>query len=183
LPYRRPTEQRDEVPAFHSITLSAICWRCNGTLIPSALAVLRLMTSSNLLGCKTGKPAGLATLEDARALPSDFHLRVVATLCVRIRRRCASPNMIMWSRLCLLQTWRPINLVISGALRARVLCIDYRLAPEYPFPAAIEDVTAVYRWIRSALTPPASTTISSVPRGGGGTRCAKRTTRRRTSSI
>jgi len=39
-----------------------------------------------------------------RTLPSGFHLWVLAILCVRIsRRRCASPNTIMWLRLCLLQ--------------------------------------------------------------------------------
>jgi hypothetical protein len=29
----------------HSITSSAICWRCTGTSMPNAFAVLRLMTS------------------------------------------------------------------------------------------------------------------------------------------
>jgi acetyl esterase/lipase len=39
-------------------------------------------------------------------------------------------------------TWR-----VADAARAQVLCIDYRLAPEHPFPAAIEDATAAYRWL------------------------------------
>ena len=47
----------------HSITSSAICWRWSGTSRPSALAVLRLITSSNLVGCSTGKSAGLAPLK------------------------------------------------------------------------------------------------------------------------
>src|SRR5262245_31499754 len=47
---------------FYSITSSASCWRCKGTSRPSALAVLRLIASSNLVGCITGKSAGLAPL-------------------------------------------------------------------------------------------------------------------------
>ena len=39
-------------------------------------------------------------------------------------------------------TWR-----IADAARAHVLCIDYRLAPEHPFPAAPEDAVKAYRWL------------------------------------
>jgi acetyl esterase/lipase len=46
-------------------------------------------------------------------------------------------------------TWR-----IADVTGARVLCIDYRLAPEHPFPAAIEDVTAAYRWLIAECAEP-----------------------------
>ena len=46
----------------HSSTRSAIASRPGGNVIPSALAVLRLMTNSNLVGCRTGRSAGLAPL-------------------------------------------------------------------------------------------------------------------------
>src|SRR5262249_61943053 len=42
-------------PPHHSITSSAICWRCTGTSRPSALAVLRLITNSYLVGACTGR--------------------------------------------------------------------------------------------------------------------------------
>src|SRR5215813_10569710 len=58
----RAAKQRDELATLHSITSSASCWRCKGTSRPSALAVLRLVTSSNLVGCMTGRSAGFSPL-------------------------------------------------------------------------------------------------------------------------
>src|SRR5262249_27538799 len=48
--HRRAAEQRDEVAPPHSITSSARASRLSGTVRPSALAVLRLITSSYLVG-------------------------------------------------------------------------------------------------------------------------------------
>ena len=56
---RRAAEKRDELaPLHHSITSSARSRNGSGMFRPSALAVVRLMTSSNLVGCSTGMSAG-----------------------------------------------------------------------------------------------------------------------------
>jgi len=46
----------------YSITSSARASSCGGTVRPSAFAVFRLMVSSNLVGCITGKSAGFSPL-------------------------------------------------------------------------------------------------------------------------
>src|SRR5262249_38943433 len=60
-PRRRSAEKRDELAALHhSITSSDSASNLSGISRPSAFAVLRLITNSNLVGCSTGKSAGLA---------------------------------------------------------------------------------------------------------------------------
>src|SRR5262249_5704957 len=59
---RRAAEQRDEVAALHSITSSARASTDAGISRPSALAVLRLITRSYLVGACTGRSAGLSPL-------------------------------------------------------------------------------------------------------------------------
>src|SRR5262249_25139308 len=59
-PSRRAAEQRDERAALHSITLSVRASSVGETSRPSALAVIRLMTKSNLVGCSTGISPGFA---------------------------------------------------------------------------------------------------------------------------
>jgi acetyl esterase/lipase len=45
--------------------------------------------------------------------------------------------------------------------------VDYRLAPEYPFPAAIEDVTKAYRWLIKSGTQPHQIIMGGDSSGGG----------------
>src|SRR5262249_39630888 len=63
-PRRRAAEQRDELAAphlgGHSITSSASASNRSGTSMPSAFAVLRLITNSNFVDCWDGKSAGRA---------------------------------------------------------------------------------------------------------------------------
>src|SRR5262249_46011147 len=58
-------DERDEIATLHSITSSASCWSCQGTSRPSALAVFRLMTNSNFVGCWIGSSSGLDAVDVA----------------------------------------------------------------------------------------------------------------------
>src|SRR6266511_2633705 len=55
----------------HSITSSAMASTPGGKVRPSALAVFRLMTNSNLVGCKTGRSAGFR-LEDPAGVGAEL---------------------------------------------------------------------------------------------------------------
>jgi monoterpene epsilon-lactone hydrolase len=50
----------------------------------------------------------------------------------------------------------------------RVLFPEYRLAPEHPFPAAVDDVRAVWRWLRTDLSVSARSIAVAGDSAGGG---------------
>jgi acetyl esterase/lipase len=50
---------------------------------------------------------------------------------------------------------------------ARVLSVDYRLAPEHPFPAAVEDALAAYEALLRDGTDPAGIVLAGESAGGG----------------
>lgn len=66
-----------------------------------------------------------------------------------------------------LKTHRDLMGRISRAAQARVLGLDYRLAPEHPFPAAVEDALAGYRFLLDQGLRPARTAIAGDSAGGG----------------
>ena len=67
---------------------------------------------------------------------------------------------------CGLDTHRPVVAAISRRAQARVLSVDYRLAPEHPCPAAVEDALAWYRDVLSD-TPAAQIVLAGDSAGGG----------------
>jgi acetyl esterase/lipase len=56
---------------------------------------------------------------------------------------------------------------LSRATRARGLSIDYRLAPEHPFPAAVEDAVSAYRWLLDVHASPDRVVVAGDSAGGG----------------
>ncbi len=56
---------------------------------------------------------------------------------------------------------------LARAAKARVLALDYRLAPEMPFPAPVEDTVSAYRWLLSQGISPKDIAIGGDSAGGG----------------
>ncbi len=66
-----------------------------------------------------------------------------------------------------LTTHQALAANISLETDARVLLVDYRLAPEHPFPAAVEDATQAYRWLLRRGLPPERMAVAGDSAGGG----------------
>jgi acetyl esterase/lipase len=59
-------------------------------------------------------------------------------------------------------TWR-----IAASTRSTLLAIDYRLAPEHPFPAALADAVSAYQWLLAQAPNPKAIAIIGDSAGGG----------------
>ena len=59
-------------------------------------------------------------------------------------------------------TWR-----LASVARARLLAADYRLAPEHPFPAALDDAMAAYKWMLADGADPRQVAVIGDSAGGG----------------
>jgi acetyl esterase/lipase len=66
-----------------------------------------------------------------------------------------------------INTHRRLAYDVSAASGARVLLIDYRLAPEHPFPAALDDATKAWRWLLKQGLSPDKMAIVGDSAGGG----------------
>jgi phosphinothricin tripeptide acetyl hydrolase len=65
------------------------------------------------------------------------------------------------------QAYRSLASAIAVEAGMRVLLLDYRLAPEHPFPAAVEDAQAVYHWLLAQGLAPQQVVIAGDSAGGG----------------
>jgi monoterpene epsilon-lactone hydrolase len=66
-----------------------------------------------------------------------------------------------------INTHRRLAYDISAASGARILVIDYRLAPEHPFPAAVDDAAKAWRWLLQQGFAPSRLAIAGDSAGGG----------------
>lgn len=64
-------------------------------------------------------------------------------------------------------THRSLVARLAKACGIRTLSVDYRLAPEHPFPAALEDALAVYQWMLNQGVLPKNIIIAGDSAGGG----------------
>jgi phosphinothricin tripeptide acetyl hydrolase len=62
---------------------------------------------------------------------------------------------------------RHLAAAIARAAGTRALLLDYRLAPENPFPAALDDAVAAYQWLLARGIAPARIVLGGDSAGGG----------------
>lgn len=66
-----------------------------------------------------------------------------------------------------LQGYRSLAAGVAMSVGMRVLLLDYRLAPEHPFPAAVEDAQAAYDWLLEQGLEPEQVVVAGDSAGGG----------------
>jgi acetyl esterase/lipase len=65
------------------------------------------------------------------------------------------------------KSYRAITSRLAVGSDAPLFALDYRLAPEHPFPAALDDALAAYRALLAAGTPPRRIVVAGDSAGGG----------------
>jgi epsilon-lactone hydrolase len=63
--------------------------------------------------------------------------------------------------------YQPHAGALAASARTGVLVPDYRLAPEHPFPAALEDALSAYGWMLEQGTAPERVVVAGDSAGGG----------------
>jgi epsilon-lactone hydrolase len=56
---------------------------------------------------------------------------------------------------------------VGRRIRAKVISVDYRLAPEHPYPAAVDDALAAYQALLDNGTAPSDIVLAGESAGGG----------------
>jgi acetyl esterase/lipase len=108
-------------------------------------------------------------------LPADVHCRPVSAAGIAaewIEAPDADQSVILYLHggayaLGSVNTHREFVARLARATGMRGLAINYRLAPEHPFPAALEDATGAYDWLLAEGVEPSRIIIAGDSAGGG----------------
>lgn len=87
-------------------------------------------------------PSAIVEAVDANGVPADW-ITTPNSAPDRVILYLHGGGFVVGSR----ETYRRIASDLSQATAAKVLLIDYRLAPEHPYPAALEDAVTAYQWL------------------------------------
>ena len=68
---------------------------------------------------------------------------------------------------CSPQSHRPITAALARLLHWRVFALEYRLAPESPFPAAVDDAVCAFTWLVEQGFHPGKIALAGDSAGGG----------------
>jgi epsilon-lactone hydrolase len=68
---------------------------------------------------------------------------------------------------CSAATHRPITAALARLSQHRVFSLEYRLAPEHRFPAALDDAVAAYQWLLQQGHPAKTISLAGDSAGGG----------------
>lgn len=68
---------------------------------------------------------------------------------------------------CSIETHRNLIWRMARTINGRALAINYRLAPEDPYPAAVDDAESTYRWLLETGTKPENIVVAGDSAGGG----------------
>ncbi len=118
----------------------------------------------NMLGLGTQAPAGVQTLAvDAGGVPCLWIVPDQEADPDRVVLYHHGGGYVTGSP----EGYTPMLGHLALASGVRVLATDYRLAPAHPFPAALEDAAAAYRWLLAEGYAPEQIAIAGDSAGGG----------------
>ena len=119
---------------------------------------------------------GTESLAKLASLPSDTKAEKITLNSISAEWICAKEaqedRVILYLHgggynICSPNTHRELAAHISMASGAKVLLPDYRLAPEHPFPSALEDATSAYQWLLDTGLTGGDISIAGDSAGGG----------------
>jgi acetyl esterase/lipase len=107
-------------------------------------------------------PTGLQVVEvDADGVPAEWQIVPVAAE-DRVMLYFHGGGWVFGS----VYDYRPLTVALGGATQMRVLSINYRLAPEHPYPAGLEDCVRAYQWLLRQGIKPSNIIIAGDSAGG-----------------